>query len=221
MTSINASSFSRVLPRPPSPKSRISRNSAPRISAPRIASRSRVEASPRVPISPRVKSTIPNRRPLALSVTSVPAQVSSMSSECAAIARTSTGMNAFRFRRTVGAQVDDRCALRRALRGFANRRQGFPSIGEHRHERGIQPLGGSPLRQEHRLEPLPPLHRGFVLPLGRLPDSLDELLDLIRDLPPRGFERADERRIGLAQARLEGVQLLLKVPRDSREGLHL
>src|SRR5437870_659623 len=55
------------------------------------ASAARVVASPRVPVSPCVRSRMPTRWPARTALASVPPHVSSTSSRCAAIARRSTG----------------------------------------------------------------------------------------------------------------------------------
>src|SRR6266566_1365164 len=68
----------------------LSRTCTPSARAARSASAARVAASPRVPVSPWVRSMIPTRCPARTALARVPPQVSSASSRCAAIARTST-----------------------------------------------------------------------------------------------------------------------------------
>src|SRR5437667_10692409 len=60
------------------------------------ASFSRVSCAPRLPISPRVRSTIATRRPRAASTASVPPMTSSASSGCAHIPTTSKSATAVR-----------------------------------------------------------------------------------------------------------------------------
>src|SRR5206468_691921 len=162
------------------------------------ASRCRVATSPRVPISPRVRSTIPKRRPLAFSCTSVPAQESSMSSAWAAIARTSTGMGTLlliRLARALRGEVHNRHPARGFPRGQPDRGERLASVGEHPDERRVETLGRRAQWQEHHFEQPPPLPRDLVLPLGRLADAVGELLELVRDLAADVFERGRERRI--------------------------
>src|SRR5467141_1311677 len=68
----------------------LSRSATPSVCAARSASAARVAASPRVPISPCVRSRMPTRCPARTARASVPPQVSSTSSRCAAIASKST-----------------------------------------------------------------------------------------------------------------------------------
>src|SRR5256886_1808293 len=68
----------------------LSRACTPSARVARSASAARVVASPRVPVSPWVKSMIPTRWPARTALASVPPQVSSTSSRWAAIARRST-----------------------------------------------------------------------------------------------------------------------------------
>src|SRR5881409_1240601 len=68
----------------------LSRTCTPSARVARSASAARVVASPRVPVSPWVKSMIPTRWPARTALASVPPQVSSTSSRWAAIARRST-----------------------------------------------------------------------------------------------------------------------------------
>ena len=122
---------------PPSPKSSVSRNSAPRISA--GALRLALARLPRRRAFPsrresgrRCRSGVRGRGP----EPSVPAQVSSMSSGCAAIARMSTGIG-------LGLpSVGNCCALERARRGLADRverSRGRTRAGERAADRAAPP----------------------------------------------------------------------------------
>src|SRR6478672_504951 len=181
-----AISFSRLFTRPPSPQSSLSRNSAPRICAAFCASASRIFASPRVPISPCVRSTMPNRLPAALARTSVPAHVSSMSSGCAAMARMSTAIGG------VSPQLGHHGALERPGGRLANRVERGRAVREHRNERRVEPFRGPSLRKQHRVQPPAALVGDLVLALGGFLHLFCELLELIRHFLSSVFERAHQ-----------------------------
>src|ERR1700692_766288 len=86
--------FSQVFSTRPSGISSACRHPTPRIFAASAASRARSSALPRVPISPCVKSRMPVRCPRSPILSSVPPQVCSTSSRCAAMARMSRGPEA-------------------------------------------------------------------------------------------------------------------------------
>src|SRR6185503_9863648 len=89
--------FSSVFSIAPSGRSSASRRLTPSRFAASAASRARSSAVPRVPASPRVKSRIAVRSPRAAIRSSVPPQVCSTSSRCAAIASTSARPSASLF----------------------------------------------------------------------------------------------------------------------------
>src|SRR5260370_36389270 len=96
MSRITLATFSRlsqVFSTRPSGISSARRQPAPRIRAALAASRARSWAEPRVPISPCVKSRMPVRCPRCAIFSSVPPQVCSTSSRCAAMARMSRGVD--------------------------------------------------------------------------------------------------------------------------------
>src|SRR5229473_3705591 len=85
--------FSQVFSTRPSGISSACRHDMHSIFAASAASRARSSALPRVPISPWVKSRIPVRYPRCAIFSSVPPQVCSTSSRCAAMARMSRGVD--------------------------------------------------------------------------------------------------------------------------------
>ena len=213
MTSMTASSSSRPRRRPPSPRSSASRNSAPRISAAPLASRRAdlrpSRACPSRPASgPRCRSGSPRRFKRA----SVPPHVSSTSSGCAAMARTSTGMrsspaSAFRGPTTAAPCGEPLPADRRRRSASST---SLPE-GEHRRERRIDALGGNASGMEQRAARR---FRRFVVTSpfrsAALRGALGELLELVGDLLRRVLERAGRAWRPAARARPETLREALR-----------
>ena len=100
----------------------------------------------------------------------VPPHVSSTSSACAAMARTSTGIRLSFLRLALGSEVHDDRPLRGPRGRRARELQGFPAVGEQRDERRIHALGGRSPGSGASSPAAGALLRGLIAALGRLAD---------------------------------------------------